>query len=67
MLTKKSLMVNGITVGARLLIRIGNIFKREIIEVTVKEISPKGDCVKLGDGIEWFDINSLKIIDILKV
>ena len=67
MVSKKSLLINGITEGARLLIRVGNIFRSEIIEVTVKEVNPKGDCVKLGDGVEWFAIKSLKIVDILKV
>jgi len=67
MVSKKSLVVNQITVGARLLIRVGNLFRTEIVEVTVKEVNPKGDCIKLGDGIEWFAISSLKIIDILKV
>ena len=67
MVSKKSLMNNGITEGASLLIRVGNLFRSEIIEVTVKEVNPKGDCVKLGDGVEWFAIKSLKIVDILKV
>jgi len=67
MLTKKSLVVGEIITGTRLLVRVGNLFKHEILEVTVKEVSPKGDCVKLGNGIEWFAIKSLKIVDILKV
>ncbi len=67
MISKKSLTVGEIITGTRLLIRVGNLFKSEIIEATVKEVNPKGNCVKLGNGIEWFAIKSLKIIDILKV
>jgi len=66
MVTKKKLTNNGITVGARLLLRVGNIFKSEIVEAVVKEVNPKGDCVKIGNGIEWYAIKSLKIVDILK-
>ena len=67
MVSKKNLTTNGIVAGTRLLIRVGNLFKSEIVEATVKEVNPKGDCVKLGNGIEWYAIKSLKIVDILKV
>jgi len=67
MVTKKRLMGSGVDVGVTLLIRVGHLFKYEVIQVTVKDKSPNGDYVKIGDGIEWFAIKSLKILDILKV
>ncbi len=67
MLSKKNIIDNKIVVGSILLVRVGSLFKKEVIQVIVKEKSPNGDYVKLGDGIEWFAIKSLKIVDILKV
>ena len=66
MVTKKRLVNNKIDVGTNLLVRVGNIFKPEVIQVTVKDKSPNGEYVKFGDGIEWFAIKSLKIMDVLK-
>ena len=66
MVTKKRIINDKITVGTRLIIRVGGLFKREVIQVTVNEVSPNGQYVKLGDGIEWFAIDSLKILDIIK-
>jgi hypothetical protein len=67
MLSKKSITTNEITVGTRLLVSVGNLFKRETVQVIVREKSPNGEYVKFGDGIEWFAIKSLRILDIMKV
>ena len=67
MVSKKSLVDNQIIIGTNLLVRVGHLFKTEVIQVTVKDKSPNGEYVKLGDGIEWFAIKSLKIMDVLKV
>ena len=66
MVTKKRIVKDRITVGTRLLVQVGGLFKREVIQVTVNEVSPNGDYVRLGDGIEWFAIDSLKVLDIIK-
>ena len=66
MVTKKGIVKNRIAVGTRLIVRVGGVFKREVIQVTVNEVSPNGQYVKFGDGIEWFAIDSLKILDIIK-
>lgn len=66
MVTKKAITSNGIKVGSGLLIRVGHSFRYEVIQVEVLDISPNGEYVKLGEGIEWFSIKSLKIIDRLK-
>ena len=66
MVTKKRIVKDHITVGTLLIIRVGNLFKREVIQVTVNKVSPNGSYVKFGDGIEWFAIDSLKILDIIK-
>jgi len=65
-MNKKGIVKNRITVGTRLLVRVGNPFKREVLQVTINEVSPNGKYVKFGDGIEWFEIDSLKILDIIK-
>jgi len=66
MVTKKRIVKDRITVGTRLIVQVGGLFKREAIQATVNEVSPNGSYVKFGDGIEWFAIDSLKILDIIK-
>lgn len=66
MVTKKRIVKDRITIGTRLIVRVGGVFKREVIQVTVNEVSPNGNYVKFGDGIEWFAIDSLTILDIIK-
>jgi hypothetical protein len=67
MVSKKDVAGTKIIPGAILLIRVGSLFRTEVIQATVKEISPNGLYVKLGDGIEWFAIKTLKILDVLQV
>ncbi len=66
MITKRNLVDNQIIIGTNLLVRVGHLFRTEVIQVIVKDKSPNGEYVKFGDGIEWFSIKSLKIMDILK-
>ena len=65
--SKKKVVGNQIIVGSILLMSVGGLFHREVVQVEVKDINPNGDYVRLGDGIEWFAIKSLKVLDILKV
>ncbi len=67
MVSKKNLIDNQIVIGTNLLVRVGHLFHYEVIQVTIKDKSPNGEYVKFGDGIEWFSIKSLKIMDVLKV
>ena len=66
MVTRKRIVKDHIIIGTRLIVRVGGVFKREVIQVTVNEVSPNGNYVKFGDGIEWFAVDSLKILDIIK-
>ena len=51
--------------GSVILLEVGNLFHKEVVETTVRSISKNGQFASFADSPNYFKISDLKIIDIL--